>query len=108
MEDKEYYYGTSTKVMMGEWLLPSEKVRKLTVSALKKVPVTDNLERAIKYAIKATIRDNGSPVVYIVQPHSDIIRKNKTDYVTSKAKIISIKEIPEEDFNKAKEDLDNK
>ena len=95
-QQREFYYGTSDKVNVGEWLIPSVNARKSSVKLFKKVQVTDNLDAAIYYAKRASEKDGGNPVVYIVEPEkSDLLKKNRTDYITPKAKIISIKNIGE-------------
>lgn len=94
MDNKEYYYGTSSKVNIGEWLTPTPKAIAI---GKRTVQVTDSLDAAIFYAKRTSDKDSGEPVVYIVEPVlRDLLQKNSTDYITSRAKIIGIKQIPKE------------
>lgn len=96
--EKNFYYGTSNKIKVGTELKPTfYSVKEFYARKnTKRIPVTDSIDAAVFYAKRSAEKDNGIPVVYLVEPNKqNLLQKTSTDYVTSDAKIIKQIDIEE-------------
>lgn len=94
MEDRtnKYYHGTSSALKISDYIKPplETRVKRETQRNYNEdvVYITNSLGMAANFAIKATRKFGGTPIIYEVEPDSSsLFNRQGAEYTTKFAKI---------------------
>lgn len=90
LKNNKYYHGTSDKLIIKDnILLPSNETAIIREQKLNKVFITTSYGSAKKYAIKASNKFGGNPIIYRVIPdYHSLIHRMDFEYICDFATIM--------------------